>query len=400
MKILENLFNVNLYLNKENIDIRSKEPLRDPWVQNYIPELYITSERINKGVADIIEKVLVGNCICSIIGDFKSGKTYLAKLLAEGFKQSLHEYCSYNKFYVIFLTPDNFPERYSLSNFMRIISQEVLGKYYQSKEKIIVELKKHISEENALLIIFIDNFTKESLLQILSDSLKLTKLLKNHYSCIFSCSSSDYELCTQSLGQRLTSTCTSSFHIPSFDLEQTSKLLQIRLNYAYMKSNIEVSSIFDKDVLEKAWIYSDGNPWILLSLFSDSFAYAKSVGANKVTEKHLDKVRSLFSRKRFIGDLDDGGDKFLIQQALNEFPNRERQVCEYLLYKDATAKEITKHLYGDIKAQEYRTKYMGTKSFIRRLRDKNMIVIKGKRGRALLFGINPNLKAYLQEKKV
>ena len=99
----------------------------------------------------------------------------------------------------------------------------------------------------------------------------------------------------------------------------------------------------------------------------------------------------------------EDSDKFIIQQALNNFPQRERQVCEYLIHKDATAKEITVFLYGELPSSEYRSKYMGTKSFLKRLKDKNVVITKGERGRSILFGLNPKMRERLlksNDKKV
>ncbi|MHA1303349.1 MAG: hypothetical protein ACTSQE_11890 [Candidatus Heimdallarchaeaceae archaeon] len=397
MTILENLFHISSHMFKENMDMQTHEIRRDPWTTEYLPELYVTSDKMNGNVAQVASCAGKGNCFCTIIGDIKSGKSYLMNLLKEGFKESLLKYTSFNRLYIELITPDVIGS-YSLSKYMQILAQTVLGKYYASKEQIIVQLKKHIVETNSLLIVFIDNFVGEELEKIVCDTAKLLKLLKDHFSSILSCHGADFEKCSDILEEKVDRTVTYSFRIPDFSLDEARKMLSLRMKYAFGKSNININSIYEPIVIEKAWVYSGGNPWILLSLLSDSYNYAQSVKAKKVTEAHFEKVYRLFSRTKIVGEKEDL-DRFFIQQALNEFPNRERQVCEYLLYRDATARDITLHLYGELPPNEYRTKYMGTKSFIRRLRGKNIVVITGKSGRSLLFGLNPRLKDFLSESR-
>ncbi|MHA1397205.1 MAG: hypothetical protein ACTSSF_05810 [Candidatus Heimdallarchaeaceae archaeon] len=67
------------------------------------------------------------------------------------------------------------------------------------------------------------------------------------------------------------------------------------------------------------------------------------------------------------------------------------------MHKDATAKELTLSLYGELSSSEYRSKYMGTKSFLKRLKEKNVVVIKGQKGRSLLFGMSPKMKERLSQ---
>ncbi|MHA1778700.1 MAG: hypothetical protein ACTSYN_03920, partial [Candidatus Heimdallarchaeaceae archaeon] len=119
----------------------------------------------------------------------------------------------------------------------------------------------------------------------------------------------------------------------------------------------------------------------------------------KVTCDDVNAVSELFSRLPSQAYMEKS-DRFIIQQALNNFPFRERQICEFLLQRDATAKELTLFLYGDLPPKAYRSKYMGTKSFLKRLKAKNVVVVKGKRGRMLLFGLNPKMKIQLLQSNI
>ena len=40
---------------------------------------------------------------------------------------------------------------------------------------------------------------------------------------------------------------------------------------------------------------------------------------------------------------------------------------------------------------------MGTKSFLKRLKDKNVVLVVGQKGRSLLFGLNPKMKERLTQ---
>ena len=63
----------------------------------YIPELYIASEKLNSQIARLLQIIKDGKAICSIIGDIKSGKSYLLNLLRDGFKESLWKYSTYKR---------------------------------------------------------------------------------------------------------------------------------------------------------------------------------------------------------------------------------------------------------------------------------------------------------------
>ncbi len=388
MSLLENLFDIGTYWEHDSKSANENEIKfkRDAWTTEYIPELYISSERVNRNVAHITKLVSHGNCYCSIIGEVKSGKSFLAYLLYEAYKESLIRYTKYNRVYVDYITPEDL-QKYTFSRYMQRLAQIVLGKYYSSKEQIIVNLKKFVEDTNSLIVVIIDNFEGEMLERITTDTSKILKLLKSNFAWIETARLSDYE--HLEINQDLKKNVRNySFRLTNFTLEECIKFVNTRIRYGLEKKNVNMSHILDNNVIEKAWIYSNGNPWILLSLLADAFTYVETQGKAKITCEIIDEVYYLFSRENKINN---DNDQFFIQQAINNFPNRERQVCEYLMYRDATAKEITTYLYGKLNSEEYRTKYMGTKSFIRRLRDKNIVIVKGKKGRSLLFGINPIL---------
>ena len=166
--------------------------------------------------------------------------------------------------------------------------------------------------------------------------------------------------------------------------------------YGLNRTDIKVQEIFSDRAIEAAWAESRGNPWVLISILSNAYTYAIKNETKMISYDDVNDVISLFSRIPVHGDLEDH-DRFIIQQALNNFPYRERQVCEYLMHKDATAKELTLFLYGELSSSEYRSKYMGTKSFLKRLKEKNVVVIKGQKGRSLLFGMSPKMKERLSQ---
>jgi type II secretory pathway predicted ATPase ExeA len=362
---------------------------------DYIPELYVSSEKLNSQIARLVDIIKNGKAICSVMGDIKSGKSYLLNLLRDGFKESLWKYSDYEKIHVLFFNSEEIKE-YSLTIFMQQIAEAILNKYYTSKEQIIVELKKYVDENNALVVVLLDNFKGEQLSSIASDSAKLLKLLKENFSCILSSNLSEMQIVSNGLRKGGTEHFSYTIHVPELSLHEAKELISKRMCYGLNQSSFQINEVFTERAVEAAWVESKGNPWVLISVLSDAHSYALKKESNIVTHEDIASVVDMFSRTPIQGVYEDH-DKFLIQQALNNFPYRERQVCEYLIHKDATAKEITIYLYGELPSSEYRSKYMGTKSFLKRLKDKNVVVVKGNEGRSLMFGLNPKMRERLTQ---
>jgi len=183
--LLDRVFKISQHISDGSYDIQNQEFRRDPWTMEYIPELYVSSEKLNSQIARLVQIIRNGKAICSIIGDIKSGKSFLMNLLDEGFKNALWKYTDFDNIHVLFFNSEDMKE-YSLTIFMQQIAEQILNKFYHSKEQIIVELKKYVEESNTLLVVLLDNFKRDQLVSISRDSAKLLKLLKNHFSCILS----------------------------------------------------------------------------------------------------------------------------------------------------------------------------------------------------------------------
>lgn len=391
--LLDRVFKISQYITDENFNVQNQEFRRDPWTMDPLPELYISSEKLNIQVARLVQVVKNGKAICSIMGDIKSGKSYLMNLLKEGLKESLWKYANYDKIFIVNFTSDEFKE-YSLTNFLQNIADQVLGKYYSTKEQIIVELKKYVMSTNSLLVVLLDNFNGDNLYAISQYSAKILKLLRENYSCIISFNLSDMPISLNGLKNGGWDHFTYLIRIADLSLEEAKELIRSRMCYALNQSSFRVTEVFSELAIEEAWNKSKGNPWILISILSDAYSYSQKKGSKSVSHEDVVEVIDLFSRSTVQDGLDDH-EKFLYQQVLNNLPHRERQVCEYLIHKDASAKEITLFLYGELSSTEYRSKYMGTKSFLKRLKEKNIVVMKGQKGRSFLFGLNPKMKERL-----
>ena len=394
--LLDRVFKISQHITDENFNVQNQEFRRDPWTMDPLPELYISSEKLNIQVARLVQVVKNGKAICSIMGDIKSGKSYLMNLLKEGLKESLWKYANYDKIFIVNFTSDEFKE-YSLTNFLQNIADQVLGKYYSTKEQIIVELKKYVMSTNSLLVVLLDNFNGDNLYAISQYSAKILKLLRENYSCIISFNLSDMPISLNGLKNGGWDHFTYLIRIADLSLEEAKELIRSRMCYALNQSSFRVTEVFSELAIEEAWNKSKGNPWILISILSDAYSYSQKKGSKSVSHEDVVEVIDLFSRSTVQDGLDDH-EKFLYQQVLNNLPHRERQVCEYLIHKDASAKEITLFLYGELSSTEYRSKYMGTKSFLKRLKEKNIVVMKGQKGRSFLFGLNPKMKERLLQR--
>ena len=373
--------------------------IHDPWTMEYLPELFVSSPSLNNQVANLVKKLSQGNTFANLTGEFKSGKSFLMHLLAEGLEEVLLEYSDYDKVSVIYLEETNFGRNYSLTALLQKIGDRVLNKYFQSKEQAIIELKKYCEENNLLVVVLLDNFDSDLLKKLTSDCAKALKILREHISFIVSCTVHDLAQCMDGLQQAGCEKVNYTLRVPELSLKQAFELVKKRLEYGHNQPNIRVEDIFTERSIESAWAGSSGNPWILISILSDAYNYALQHNNPKVTCDDVNAVSELFSRLPSQAYMEKS-DRFIIQQALNNFPFRERQICEFLLQRDATAKELTLFLYGDLPPKAYRSKYMGTKSFLKRLKAKNVVVVKGKRGRMLLFGLNPKMKIQLLQSNI
>jgi hypothetical protein len=391
--LLDKVFKISQYITDENFNVQDQEFRRDPWTMDPLPELYISSEKLNIQVARLVQIITNGKSVCSIMGDIKSGKSYLMNLLKDGLKESLWKYADFDKIFIVNFTPDEYKE-YTLTNFLQNIADQVLGKYYSTKELIIVELKKYVMSTNSLLVVLLDNFTGDNLLAISEYSAKILKILRENFSCVISFNLSDMPISLNGLKNSGWDHFTYSIRVSELSLQEAKELIHSRMCYALNQSSFKVTEVFSELAIEEAWNKSKGNPWILISILSDAYSYSQKKGSKSVSHEDVVNVINLFSRSTVQDGLDDH-EKFLYQQVLNSLPHRERQVCEYLIHKDASAKEITLYLYGELPSSEYRSKYMGTKSFLKRLKEKNIVVLKGQKGRSYLFGLNPKMKERL-----
>ncbi|NPD89459.1 MAG: hypothetical protein HGN29_12135 [Asgard group archaeon] len=393
--LLDRVFKISRHLRDGSYDIQNQEFRRDPWTMEYVPELYVSSEKLNSQIARLVQIIKNGKSICSIMGDIKSGKSYLMSLLDEGFKNALWKYTDFENIHVLFFNSEDVKE-YSFTIYMQQIAEQILNKFNLSKEQVIFELTHYVEENNSLVVVLLDNFKREQLFSISRDSAKILRSLKNNFSCILSSNLCEMQIVSDGLREGGTDHFSYTIHIPELSIEEAKDLIDKRMRYALNKSSLQITEIFTERAIETAWLESKGNPWVLISILSDAYSYAEKRESNIVNHSDIDSVINMFSRTPIQGLYEDH-DKFIIQQALNNFPYRERQVCEYLIHKDATAKEITIYLYGDLPSLEYRSKYMGTKSFLKRLKDKNVVVVKGNEGRSLLFGLNPKMRDRLTQ---
>ncbi len=399
--LLDRIFKISQYLKDDKYDVQNQEFRRDPWTMDYLPELFVSSEKLNSQIAQLVQTIKDGNAICSITGDFKSGKSYLLNLLREGLQESLWKYTKYEKVIVLIFNSDDF-KKYSQTIYMQKIAEQVMGKYDHSKDQNLIDLKKYLENNNCLLIILLDNFQANNLLSISHDSVKILKPLRNHFSCIIACNLRDVQNCTKGLNLGGYDHFSYSIHMPVLSLEEAKEVIRSRMCYALNQSNVQIFDLFTERAIDTAWLESQGNPWVLISILANAYSFSQKRGSKTVSNDDIVAISEMFSSSPSEEGYEDS-DKFIIQQALNNFPQRERQVCEYLIHKDATAKEITVFLYGELPSSEYRSKYMGTKSFLKRLKDKNVVITKGERGRSILFGLNPKMRERLlksNDKKV
>ncbi len=387
------MFKISQYITDKNFNVQEQEFRRDPWTMDPLPELYISSEKLNIQIARLVQVIKNGKSMCSIMGDIKSGKSYLMNLLKDGLKESLWKYADFDKIFIVNFTSDEFKE-YTLTNFLQNIADQVLRKYYSTKEQIIVELKKYVMSTNSLLVVLLDNFKGDNLFAISQYSAKILKLLRENYSCVIAFNLSDMPISLNGLKNGGWDHFTYSIRVSEMSLQEAKELIHSRMCYALNQSSFKVTEVFSELAIEEAWNKSKGNPWILISILSDAYSYSQKKGSKSVSHEDVVEVIDLFSRSTVQDGFDDH-EKFLYQQVLNNLPLRERQVCEYLIHKDASAKEITLSLYGELPSSEYRSKYMGTKSFLKRLKEKNIVVLKGQKGRSYLFGLNPKMKERL-----
>ena len=395
MNVLEKVFELSVYLlEKDNNEISlSTELVRDPWTMEYIPELFVSSEKLNIQIAQLIKCLAGGRVITAIAGELKSGKSFIMRLLADGLEEILYSWSKMKKIFVKLLTPEDF-EEYSLTALLQKLSELVLGKYFQLKEQIIVELKRFSEENNVLIILLLDNFPNGILERVASDVTKIMKLLKNHFSAVIATHFKNILLCENGVKKCGIEHLGYVIHVPELTLSQTKTLILRRLQYGFDTKNVKITDVFSERAIEAAWVNSNGNPWVLISILADAYMISQKKKKRIVTVEEINSAASLFSRAP-IQSFYEENDRFFIQQAINNFPYRERQVCELLMQKDATAKEITYHIYGNLSPTEYRSKYMGIKSFLKRLKEKNVVIVKGWEGRSIVFGLNPKMKGQL-----
>ena len=95
--LLDRVFKISQYLRDGSYDIQNQEFRRDPWTMDYVPELYVSSEKLNNQIARLVQIIKNGKAICSIMGDIKSGKSFLMSLLDEGFKNTLWKYTDFKE---------------------------------------------------------------------------------------------------------------------------------------------------------------------------------------------------------------------------------------------------------------------------------------------------------------
>ncbi|MHA1346859.1 MAG: hypothetical protein ACTSO3_10725 [Candidatus Heimdallarchaeaceae archaeon] len=396
MNLLEKVFKISQYLKDGNYNVQNQEFHQDPWTMEYIPELFISSEQVNSQIARLIKHLTDGNAICSIVGGQKSGKSYLMNILHDGLKEDLQRYIVHNKVHVLFFNPDNLKEC-SLTNYYIAIADQVLSRHFTLYEEVIVELKRYLEGNNSLLVVLLDNFHENNLTSIIKNTAKLLKPLKNHFSCVISNQIYKTKICSSGLEEGGMKHFSYTIRIPEvLSLEETKLLIQKRISYALNQTVASATDFFSERAIEAAWVESQGKPWQLISLLEDSYTYSKNQESKIVSHDDVLTVAKLFDRSTNQDGVEDH-DNFAIRQALNNFPYRERQVCQYLMQKDASAKEITIYLYGKLPSNEYRSKYMGTKSFLKRLKDKNVVVVKKQSGRSLIFGLNPKMKAMFSQ---
>ncbi len=393
--LLDRVFKISQYIKDDEFNVQNQEFRRDPWTMDPLPELYISSEKLNSQVAHLVQIIGAGNSINSIRGDIKSGKSYLMHLLKDGLKESLWKYTEFDKIHVLLFNEEDFKE-YTFTKYVQKISENVLNKFFPTKELNTYELQNYVKNTNSLIVVLLDDFIGDKLRDISSDTAKIHKSLKGNFSSIISFNVNDMPLSLTGLKQKDWDHFTYSIRIPDLSLTEAKNLIRSRMCYALNKASFRVTEVFAEEAIDRAWSTAKGNPWILISILSNAYTYSLKKGSTTVREVDVSEVIDLFSPSTVQDGLEDH-DKFMIQQALNNFPYRERQVCEYLMHKDATAKEITIQLYGELPPSEYRSKYMGTKSFLKRLKDKNVVVVAGEKGRSLLFGLNPKMKERLTQ---
>lgn len=393
--LLDRVFKISKYIKDDEFDVQNQEFRRDPWTMEPLPELYVSSENLNSHIAQLIKYVSLGTSINSITGDIKSGKSYLMYLLKDGMQESLWKYAEFDKIHVILFNDEDFKE-YTFTKYVQKISEKVLNKFFTTKELNTYELQNYVKNTNSLIVVLLDDFKGDKLRDISSDTAKIHKSLKGNFSAIISFNENNMQLSKSGLREKGWPDFTKSIKIPNMTLAESKELIRLRMCYALNKTSFRVNEVFSENAIERAWSTAIGNPWIFISILSNAYTYTLKKGSKTVSEEDVSEVLDLFSPSTVQDGLEDH-DKFMIQQALNNFPYRERQVCEYLMHKDATAKEITIHLYGKLPSSEYRSKYMGTKSFLKRLKDKNVVVVTGEKGRSLLFGLNPKMKERLTQ---
>ena len=278
--LLDRVFNISQYLRDENYDVQNQEFRRDPWTMEYLPELFVSSEKLNSQIAQLVQIIKDGNAICSITGDIKSGKSYLLNLLKEGMKESLWKYTKYDKIHVLLFNSEDFKE-YSQTNYMQKIAENVLGKYDYSKDQNLIAIREFLRTNNHLLIILLDNFQGNSLLSISHDSVKMLRPLKDHFSCIVACNLRDVQTCSKGLSLGGCEHFSYSIHIPVLSFDEAREVIKTRMCYALNQSNIQLNEIFTERSIDSAWMESQGNPWIFISLLSDAYSFSQKKGSHR-----------------------------------------------------------------------------------------------------------------------
>ena len=318
--LLDRVFKISQYIKDDEFDVQNQEFRRDPWTMDPLPDLYISSDKLNNQVAHIIGIISSGNSINSIQGDIKSGKTYLMNLLKEGLKESLWKYTEFDNIHVIFFTEEDFKE-YTFTKYVEKLSENVLNKFFTSKEMNTYELQNYVKNTNSLIVVLLDDFKGDKLQHISRDTAKIHKSLKGNFSAIISFNVSDMHLSLSGLKEKEWDHFTYSIRIPELSLVQAKELIRTRMCYALSKASFRVTEVFTEDAIDRAWSTAKGNPWILISILSNAYTYSLKKGSKTVKDVDVSEVIELFSPSTVQDGLEDH-DKFMIQQALNNFPYR------------------------------------------------------------------------------
>ena len=318
------------------------------------------------------------------------------KLLAKGFEESFWKYSSYDEIHVILINYDKLLDdkrEYTNTNLMNIIAENIFKRNnFHSPNEIIVALKHYFTQKNAILLLLMDNFKGNDLHKAAQHAAANLKRYSKHFTCIISSNMNETHIASKGLEEGRIERFNYTIRIPGLSLTEAKDFIFIRLCYGLNRTNVQINDLFSDNGIYKAWEVSDGNPWYLNSILKLAYDHAIKRNSQLVTLDDFENVIKLVSPES-----EDKLGKSASKRAFDNFPYRERQVCQYLIDKDATAKEITLDLYGELPSKEYRSKYMGTKSFLKRLKDKNAVVVKGQKGRSLVFGLSSHIKELLSE---